>query len=157
MEKSNYEELLKKRYIASLATLNEDGTIHLVAMWYLYEDGEFYIPTSSMSKKIRNLAAQPQATIMVDVRGKPEVSGISVRGKATIITGERAAHINRKIHQRYMSKDAIADPEVGPAFTANDDVTIKITPEKWTSWGIGSSELSLLGDLSSPGYRLPLD
>jgi hypothetical protein len=94
---------------------------------------------------------------MVDVRGKPEVSGLSVSGEATIITGERAAEINRQIHRRYMSEEAIADPRVGPSFTANDDVTIQITPEKWISWGLEPSESDLLVDLSLPGYRLPLD
>ena len=157
MEKTLYEELLGRRYIASLATLNPDGSIHLVAMWYLYKDGAFYIPTSSQSVKARNLRAQSKVSVMVDVRGKPEVSGISVSGEAVILIGEEAREINREIHRRYMSPEAIADPSVGPSFGANDNVTIKITPERWISWGVESTESHLLGDLSQPGYRLPLD
>lgn len=157
MENASIEEVLQLRHIASLGTFDEDGSLHLVAMWYIYQDGEFFIPTSSSSRKARNIAMQPKASIMVDVRGKVFVKGISVSGKASIITGEEAGEINRKIHRRYMSEEAIADPEVGPSFTANDDITIKITPEKWIAWGFSNSESSLLGDLSKPGYRLPLD
>ncbi len=34
--------LVEGRRIASLGTLNEDGSVHLTAVWYLYEDGCFY-------------------------------------------------------------------------------------------------------------------
>ena len=31
-------EILSRRLIANLATLNEDGTVHLVAMWFRFEE-----------------------------------------------------------------------------------------------------------------------
>ncbi len=39
-------EFLNGRHYATLATYNEDGTIHLTPVWYLFEDGRFYVETS---------------------------------------------------------------------------------------------------------------
>src|SRR3989442_248801 len=60
--------LVEGRRIASLGTLNDDGSAHLTAVWYLYEDGCFFVATSSRSRKARNLAARPRATLMVESR-----------------------------------------------------------------------------------------
>jgi general stress protein 26 len=62
------QEILRGRYIATLGTENTDGTIHLTAVWYLFEDGYLFVATSSKSRKARNLAARPKASLMVDVR-----------------------------------------------------------------------------------------
>ena len=35
----NFNDLLRGRYVATLGTENADGTIHLTAVWYLFEDG----------------------------------------------------------------------------------------------------------------------
>ena len=64
----NFHDLLRGRYIATLGTENTDGTIHLTAVWYLFEDGYLFIATSSKSRKARNIAARVRASLMVDVR-----------------------------------------------------------------------------------------
>ena len=56
------QELLRGRYIATLATENQDGTIHLTAVWYLFESGGLYVATSSKTQKARNVAARPKAS-----------------------------------------------------------------------------------------------
>src|SRR6266581_9190800 len=60
--------LVEGRRIASLGTLNDDGSAHLTAVWYLYEDGCFFVATSSRIRKARILAARPRATLMVESR-----------------------------------------------------------------------------------------
>ena len=62
------QEILRGRYIAALGTENADGTIHLTAVWYLFEDGYLWVATSSKSRKARNLMARPKGSLMVDVR-----------------------------------------------------------------------------------------
>jgi general stress protein 26 len=49
------QNLLSKRLIANLATLNDDGSIHLVPMWFLQVDNDICIPTSHSTRKYRNL------------------------------------------------------------------------------------------------------
>ncbi|MGA7898871.1 MAG: pyridoxamine 5'-phosphate oxidase family protein [Nitrososphaeraceae archaeon] len=40
------DKLLSMRLIANLATLDEDGSIHLMPMWFLRIDNNICIPTS---------------------------------------------------------------------------------------------------------------
>ena len=64
----NFHDLLRGRYIATLGTENTDGTIHLTAVWYLFENGCLFIATSSKTRKARNVVARPKASLMVDAR-----------------------------------------------------------------------------------------
>jgi len=153
------QEILQGRYIATLGTENADGTIQLTAVWFLFEDGHFFVATSSKSRKARNLAARPQATLMVDVR-KPAVErGVTAAGRADLISGHQSQEINRRIHSRYMSLAALADPHVGAVFASFDDVTLRITPVSWTSWDMAVLDAQAFGGRlgKTPGYLLPLD
>ena len=40
-----FHGLLSRRYIATLGTENADGSIHLTAVWYLFESGSLYVAT----------------------------------------------------------------------------------------------------------------
>lgn len=53
----NFHDLLRGRYVATFGTENADGTIHLIAVWYLFEDGSLFIATSSKTRKARNVVA----------------------------------------------------------------------------------------------------
>ncbi|MGH8885303.1 MAG: TIGR03618 family F420-dependent PPOX class oxidoreductase [Egibacteraceae bacterium] len=123
-------ELLGWRLIASLATLNKDGSIHLVPVWYLFEDGRFFMETSSATRKARNVQARPQATVTVEARNHG--SWVSASGVAEIIRGEQASKINARLRDRYLT--AAGSQTVGPVFADLDDVTIAVTPQSWRSW-----------------------
>ena len=88
-----FQELLRGRYIAALGTENADGTIHLTAVWYLFEDGNLFIATSSKSRKARNIAARAKASLMVDVRKPGTERGVNGAGKAELISGEQSQEI----------------------------------------------------------------
>jgi nitroimidazol reductase NimA-like FMN-containing flavoprotein (pyridoxamine 5'-phosphate oxidase superfamily) len=61
-------DILEARHYAILATHNEDGSIHTTPVWYLFENGNLYVGSASSSRKARNAAARPAATLMIDVR-----------------------------------------------------------------------------------------
>jgi len=153
------QQFLQGRHIATLATENPDSSIHLTAVWYLFEDGYFFIATSSKSKKARNLAARQTASLMIDARKPATERGITVSGKAELLTGETSREINRRIHSRYLSGEALADPQVGPVFASFDDVTIRLTPVSWFTWDMATLDAqAFAGRLGkTPGYMLPLD
>jgi PPOX class probable F420-dependent enzyme len=151
--------ILGGRYIATLATENADGTIHLTAVWYLFEDGYLSVATSSKSRKARNLAIRPKASLMVDVRKPGAERGVTAVGTVDLISGKESQEINRRIHSRYTSAAAMSDPHVGPVFAPFDDVTVRITPVTWTSWDMAVLDAQALGGRlgGMPGYLLPLD
>jgi Pyridoxamine 5''-phosphate oxidase. len=37
------QELVQRRSIATLATHNPDGSTHLTSVWFVFEDGHFYV------------------------------------------------------------------------------------------------------------------
>jgi PPOX class probable F420-dependent enzyme len=151
--------LLKGRYIATLGTENADGSIHLTAVWYLFEDGYLFIATSSKSRKARNISARAKASLLVDVRKPGAERGVNGAGKAELISGEQSSETNRRIHSRYMSAEAIADPHIEPVFATFDNVTIRITPDSWISWDMAALDAQAFGGRlgGTPGYLLPLD
>ena len=61
------DKLLSMRLIANLATLDEDGSIHLMPMWFLRIDIDICFPTSRHTHKYRNLVSRPRASVMIDV------------------------------------------------------------------------------------------
>ena len=53
-------EFLNGCHYATLATLNEDGSIHLTPVWYLFEDECFFVSTAAASdRKVKNILARP--------------------------------------------------------------------------------------------------
>ena len=153
------QEILRGRYIATRGTENADGTIHLTAVWYLFEDGYLFVATSSKSRKARNLAARAKASLMVDVRKPAAERGVTAAGRVDLISGDQSREINRRIHCRYMSAAAMSDPHIEPVFASFDDVTVRITPVSWTSWDMAVLDAQAFGGRlgGTPGYLLPLD
>ena len=153
------QEILRGRYIATLGTENANGTIHLTAVWYLFENGYLFVATSSKSRKARNLAARPKASLMVDVRKPAAERGVTAAGRVDLISGDQSREINRRIHCRYMSTAAMSDPHIGPVFASFDDITIRLTPVSWTAWDMAVLDAQALGGRlgGTPGYLLPLD
>lgn len=151
--------LLEGRRIASLGTLNEDGSPHLTAVWYLFQDGYFFVATSSRSHKARNLTKRPAATLMVEARKSGSERGVTGTGPVEIISGQKASELNLRIYRRYLSAAAIADPQVGGVFAQFDDIALKLRPGVWTWWDMPELDAMYFGGRfgSTPGYLLPQD
>jgi PPOX class probable F420-dependent enzyme len=153
------QQFLQGRYIATLGTENPDGTIHLTAVWYLFEAGCLFVATSSKSRKARNVAARPKVSLMVDARKPGAERGVTAAGNAEVISGDQAREINLRIHHRYLSAAAISDPNIGPVFATFDDVSIRLTPVSWIAWDMAALDAQAFGGRlgGTPGYMLALD
>ena len=155
---SGAEEILAQRLIASLGTHNQDGSIHLTAIWYLFDGGCFYVSTSSRTRKARNVMARPKASLMVDIRKPASERGLVALCTLDVIAGGPSREINPRIHGRYMSKAALADPRAGGKMAALDDITLKLTPTGWYAWDLRVFDDAVFGgSMKTPGYLLPLD
>ena len=156
---TTFQEFLRGRHVATIGTENPNGTIHLTAVWYVFESGNLFIATSSKTQKARNAAARPKASLMVDMRKPGKERGVTATGKVKVISGGESQAINRRIHSRYMSAAAISDPHIGPVFAAFDDITLKLTPDSWITWDMAVLDAQAFGGRlgATPGYMLPLD
>ncbi|MFW9829102.1 MAG: pyridoxamine 5'-phosphate oxidase family protein, partial [Candidatus Thorarchaeota archaeon] len=95
------EEFLNNGKIARICSHNKDGSIHVVPVWYNYEDGKLIIGTPKASRRLANIHRNNNVTVLIDEQGPP-TRGVIFYGKATIHEEDmdQAAH---SIFQRYMS------------------------------------------------------
>jgi PPOX class probable F420-dependent enzyme len=153
------QQLLKGRYIATLATENPDGSIHMVAVWYWFDGAKIFVTTSSRSKKATNVRSNPGVSIMFDSRDPLASFGATIAGTAKILAGQASQQDGVEIHRKYMSEAALADPKVGPVFAMWDDITIEITPVSVISWDMRVLDQQVLSSAfaKNPSYLLPLE
>jgi PPOX class probable F420-dependent enzyme len=150
------DELLDRRLIAKLATVNPDGSVHLVAMWFRRDGNRILCPTSHHTRKARNLRERPAATLMVDSsREGLQLRGVIIRGAAELIEGEEARTLNRSIHLRYLSERAFDLPAVSAYLCQGDDVTVAVRMERVSSWNLADGEAGRA--VAEAGAGLSLD
>jgi hypothetical protein len=128
------EDVLAKRLTATIGTLNDDGSIHLAYVIFLFEDGRFYCETASLTRKARNVRARPSASFIVEGFAS---SGRRImaenEGHARLIEGVAALEVNRRLRAKYITAQAL--DRVDAAWNKLDDVAIEITPgPRWRSW-----------------------
>ncbi len=129
----NRETFLAERRIAILATLDLNASPYLTAVWFMWEDGAFYIPTGGTSRKALNATARPRGAIAIDSRGAV-LAGVRASGPIEVLRGETALGLNERIHRRFVTDAGMADPTLGGLLHQGDDVTLRLVPERWQSW-----------------------
>ena len=152
-------QLLEGRYVASFATHSPNGSVHMVAVWFWFDGTDIYIATSSRSRKARNLQANSAISLMIDSRDPAASYGVTISGKAELLTGDLSRRYNAEIHRKYLSEAALADPKVGPVFAAWDDVTVRLSPASLITWDMRQADQHVFGGAfkDNPTYLLPLE
>jgi nitroimidazol reductase NimA-like FMN-containing flavoprotein (pyridoxamine 5'-phosphate oxidase superfamily) len=127
------DEVLAQRLVSALGTLNEDGSVHLAYVIFLFANDHFYIETSSVTRKARNAAARERATLLLQgVGSEGRNLMVSAEGSARILRGDEAQETNRRVRAKYIRPEARDALE--KAWGPIDDVSIEITPTRWRSW-----------------------
>jgi nitroimidazol reductase NimA-like FMN-containing flavoprotein (pyridoxamine 5'-phosphate oxidase superfamily) len=150
------DELLSMTLIANLATLDNDGSIHLLPMWFLRVGGDICIPTSRQTHKYRNLQARPRASVMIDLSCDGlNLKGVLIRGRVELVNGEEARRINRLIHLKYVNPEALSDDSIASYLSRGDDITVKVHMDHLVSWNLADSKAGKA--LRAGGWSRPLD
>ncbi len=103
MAPEEIEEYLQGRRTASMCTVNPDGSVHAVAMWYGFLDGAIAFETKAKSQKIQNLRRNPNLTVMVD-DGEyyEELRGVTLVGTGEIVEDpDRMWDLGISVFERY--------------------------------------------------------
>jgi hypothetical protein len=104
---------------------------------FVFEDERFLFESSTTTLKVRNLRERPRGRVLVE---SPGGNGwIGATGSTEIIGGEEAQRLNARVIGRYLTEEgrSVWADTVGPL----DDVTIVLTPERWSSWDINRALL----------------
>ena len=118
-----------------LATINRDGTPHLVTMYYVLTGGKITFWTYRSSQKALNLARDPRVTCLVETGEQYfDLRGVQVRGRVRLI-GDPAEV--REIGRRIAG--VMAGQDLGPledyvAHAARKRVAFVVEPERVSSW-----------------------
>jgi nitroimidazol reductase NimA-like FMN-containing flavoprotein (pyridoxamine 5'-phosphate oxidase superfamily) len=73
---------LDGRHTLQTASINKDGTPHLVAMYYAVMDGRIAFWTYGKSQKVLNLQRDPRISVMVETgEAYSDLKGVTVTGQ----------------------------------------------------------------------------
>jgi PPOX class probable F420-dependent enzyme len=135
MSDDEIAEFLRGTRTMSLASLNADGTIHMVAMWYGFLEGEVAFETKAKSQKVRNLLRNPTITCMVeDGTTYEELRGVELVGTAEIIDDpDRMYELGISVFERHQGPYT---EEMRPfvEIMLNKRVVVKVAVDRIVSW-----------------------
>lgn len=126
---------LEERRTLQVASINRDGTPHLVAMWYARYDGEIAFWTYAKSQKVVNVRRDPRLTVMVESGEKyEELKGVTIYGRSRIVSDlEEVFAFGDNVYERYwgpIDNDLVRE---GVRTMGRKRVVIVVEPEKTVS------------------------
>lgn len=101
------ESFLKKAIVARFCSLNADGTIHAVPVWYSYLEGKIVVATPVASRKARNVRLNENVTLLIDDSETRGVwpKGVVVYGKAKLDATDLALGEFTRLCEKYFPGD----------------------------------------------------
>ena len=126
---------LAERHTATMCTLNRDGSIHAVAMWYRFLDGRLALHTKARSQKARNLARAPRVTVLVEAGERyEELRGVELVGTAVPVGDDRQLFaVGASVFDRYVAPYTEAAREAVET-TLRKRVAFVLDVERTVSW-----------------------
>jgi nitroimidazol reductase NimA-like FMN-containing flavoprotein (pyridoxamine 5'-phosphate oxidase superfamily) len=119
--------------VARVATVSPDGVPHNVPVCPIFEKNKIYFGTERGARKVRNIEANPNVTIVFDeyTDAWEYLRGVMFQGKARIVNAKEFRELRKKIYDKYSQYQRAAP------LGDRDSVIVEVTPERKFSWGIG--------------------
>jgi PPOX class probable F420-dependent enzyme len=136
MTEAEIDEFLAPPRNLQVATINQDGTPHLVTMYYAVIDGKVVFWTYRKSQKVFNLHRDPRLTVLVeDGKEYGELRGVQITGRATLSEDHDAVMaVGERLFVRYFGDDLNDAARAGVEASAAKRVSITVEPDHIVSW-----------------------
>jgi PPOX class probable F420-dependent enzyme len=136
MTEAEIDEFLAPPRNLQVATINQDGTPHLVTMYYAVIDGKVVFWTYRKSQKVLNLRRDPRLTVLVeDGKEYGELRGVQITGRATLSEDHDAVMaVGERLFVRYFGDDLDDAARAGVEASAAKRVSITVEPDRVVSW-----------------------
>jgi PPOX class probable F420-dependent enzyme len=135
MSPEEVDEFIRAARTMSMATLNPDGSVHLVAMWFGFLEGCVAVETKAKSQKARNLRRDPRVTVMFESGERyEELKGVTLLGRVEIVEDPaRMFELGVSVFERYQGPYS---EEMRPFVEAmlNKRIVAKVHVERTVSW-----------------------
>jgi PPOX class probable F420-dependent enzyme len=135
MSQDDIETYLAERRHAILATNTPNGPPQLSPVWYLYEEGRFYISVNAGTAKYRNLQRDPGISLCIDA-GFPDMRSVIVYGTATLIDADDPlqAEMRWRILNRYYQDEEATRRRIDATPDLSKMALIVVVPDRITGW-----------------------
>src|SRR6202790_2489990 len=122
---------LRENRKAALATLDQKGFPHVVAMNFVERNGAFYMTSYGKAQKVVNIRRNPKVGVMVETGGAyAELKGVMVRGDCEIV--EEPDAVAQVLS--WLGEGRSTTRPAGAVRSAPKRVVLKIVPRKISSW-----------------------
>jgi PPOX class probable F420-dependent enzyme len=101
-----YRDLLDA-HVATLATVEPDGTPQLSEIWFLHDESELRLSLNTARRKTQNLSERPQCSLLILDLENP-FRYVEIRGRARIEPDDDGAFAH-KLHGKYDADVAAYD------------------------------------------------
>lgn len=103
MTPEEVDAFIHERRPMTMCSINHDGSIHAVAMWYGFLEGVVAVETKAKAQKAQNLQRDPRLTCMFeDGDYYEELRGVELVGRAEVIDDpERMFELGVSVFERY--------------------------------------------------------
>lgn len=135
MRPDEVDAFLHERRVMTMCSINHDGSIHAVGMWYGFLDGCVAVETKAKSQKVRNLRRDPRLTCLFeDGEAYEELRGVELVGRGEIIEDpDQLFTVGVDVFQRYFQPYT---EELRPFVETmlNKRVVVKLHVDRVVSW-----------------------
>jgi len=135
MTRDEVDVFIHERRPMTMCSINHDGSIHAVAMWYGFLDGAIAVSTKAKSQKIQNLRRDSRLTCMFeDGDYYEELRGVELVGRGEIIDDpEQMFRLGVGVFERYTGKYT---DELRPVVetTLRKRVAVRLQVDRVVSW-----------------------
>jgi PPOX class probable F420-dependent enzyme len=84
---------IEGRKTLQAATINRDGTPHLVPLWFAVVDGDIVLETFTKSQKVVNLERDPRLTVLLeDGELYEKLRGVTIYAEAELVRDVEKVH-----------------------------------------------------------------
>ena len=135
MTPEEVDAFLHERRPMTMCTINHDGSIHAVAMWYGFLEGSIAIETKGKAQKAVNLRRDPRLTCMFeDGDSYEKLRGVELVGTAEIVDDpDRMFELGVSVFERYYGTYT-EDLKPFVETMLNKRVVVKLNAERTVSW-----------------------
>jgi PPOX class probable F420-dependent enzyme len=123
-------DLVERPVMGKIATIQKDGSAHVVPVWFRYERGKFMICTPEKSVKARNMRRDERVSLLID----DAYEYVLVKGKAKINDQGDIEKETERQAVRYLGNEE--GRKMLPEILKVKHVIVEVTPEEVSSFGL---------------------
>jgi PPOX class probable F420-dependent enzyme len=118
--------------VCRVATSGAAGVPHVVPVCHVLRGGRVYFGSGDDARKMRNIAENPNVTVVVDAYSDAwsTLRGVMIQGRAAVITrGPAFRRVRDLLYRKYPQYPREA------ALSPSDSVIVEVTPRRVFAWG----------------------